>query len=118
MQSNKVNKKSLIAVWWLKVVFVVVIELASSYVFFSAYPVISMLFLGEGGNSFLYSEGNRLLWVALPYFVCATINWVNIEKNKKADNELVSKWRTVQIAFSTLYLVFIVKTYLQTGLTI
>jgi len=52
---------------WL--IIVIILELLLGLIIFYSYPVISMLFFGEGAKSFLFSNFNGILWANSPMII-------------------------------------------------
>ena len=63
---------------WINVAVVALGELILGLFIFQLYPMMSMLFFGEGGGSLLYSSGNSVSWALLPVLIPTIINVINI----------------------------------------
>ncbi len=93
---------------WLKAIFILLIEVAVGYFIFASYPLVSMLFLGEGGDSLLYSNVNEIIWALSPIIIGTIINSFKISKGLKANaKNTVRYYITIQSALLILYIVFI-----------
>ena len=78
------------------------------FVVFSLYPLFSMLFFGEGGNSYLYSSGNVVLWIIMPISGPTIFNLSRI--NRGVTDKLKEKIRAytvIELILLVLYAVFL-----------
>ncbi|TSJ40330.1 hypothetical protein FO440_11260 [Mucilaginibacter corticis] len=92
--------------FWIKVLIRLTAQLIIGFLIFDMYPVMSMLFLGEGGDSLLYSKGNSVVWALSPIVI--PFLW-NVQEIFGADDIPTKKrmYQIVGIAFFIIYLVFI-----------
>jgi len=88
---------------WIWFAIVTTIELLLGYAIFICYPLISMLFLGEGANSFLYTNINELIWAISPL----TILFFNIIKMYNA-KKMFYTYKLISVAYSSVYAIFII----------
>ena len=65
------------------------------FVAFSLYPLLSMLFFGEGSNSYLYSSGNVVVWIIIPILGPTIFNLSCI--NRGITEKIKEKARTYAI---------------------
>jgi hypothetical protein len=99
-----------------KVVMVLIGELILGLFTFYFYPFVSMIFLGEGINSLLYSNGNRIAWALMPILVPTLINTRNIYSAKKNKNyNKLKVFKLIQLILVVLYLPFVIWKYLTFG---
>ena len=88
---------------------VAIIELAVGYFIFRTYPLLSMLFLGEGADSPLYSKGNAIMWMLSPIILPALFNIFQISvavKNK--DQQKVKIFLFASLIVVAIYLSYII----------
>ncbi len=97
---------------WIKVILILFVEVIFALFLFNMYPLLSMLFLGEGGDSLLYSSGNSVAWLVLPVLLPSLINLINIYDGKKDKCLLkVKEFYTIEILLIALYVPFIILMY-------
>jgi len=94
---------------WLKAIFILLIEVAVGYFIFGSYPLVSMLFLGEGGDSLLYSNGNEIIWAVSPIILGTIINSIKIYNGLRAKaKNTVRYYIIIQSVLLIIYAVFII----------
>ena len=82
---------------------VLIVELVIGLAIFFAYPILSMLFFGEGSDSLLYSDFNSFLWFFCPYLILL-FNISRFLSSKRNENTLR---QTTYLLISSLYVIFI-----------
>jgi hypothetical protein len=100
---------------WIKVVMVLLSELILALFIFYSYPGISMLFLGEGGSSQLYSNGNSVVWALMPVLIPTLINVRHIYNAVEIKNSNKLKlFKLIQLILMVSYLPLVVLGYYLT----
>jgi hypothetical protein len=95
--------------FWVKVLIISIFQLAIGLVVFDMYPVISMLFLGEGGDSLLYSNGNAIMWALSPIVLPGIFNLHQILNGLgKKTAATIRMYKVVGLMVFVIYLVFII----------
>lgn len=111
MNNSKEERVKLI-----KVTGILIAELILALFIFDTYPVISMIFLGEGANSPLYSNGNAVLWALMPILVPTLINLGNINYAAKNKNsKKLQNFKFIQLILMALYIPFMLWRLFTTG---
>lgn len=102
---------------WIKISIVVFFQLLlAALMLFVFYPLFSWLILGEGGDSLLYTNGNKVVWILLPLLIPSIYNIVQIKHGQKNNNmEKVKIFRFSQIILMILYVPCIILEYIITG---
>src|ERR1700760_2746165 len=92
--------------FWINISISLIAQLVVGLLVFDMYPVMSMLFLGEGGGSLLYSRGNSVAWALSPIVI--PFIW-NMQGMFGAYNTPTRKkmYQIIAIAFFVIYLIFI-----------
>jgi hypothetical protein len=101
---------------WINVVMVLLGELILGFFIFGIYPVVTMLFLGEGAGSLLYSNGNKVAWALIPILIPTLINLTSIFNAVKNNNRNKLKtFKLIQMILLILYIPFVVWRYFTFG---
>jgi hypothetical protein len=96
----------------IKLTLILITELMLGVFLFFSYPGLSMLFLGEGGDSPLYSTGNSVAWALSPIFLSSLFNLINIYNAKNnRDLQKVKTFYLVEAILLSLYVPFIICMY-------
>ncbi|MGY3213722.1 hypothetical protein [Mucilaginibacter sp. HD30] len=104
---------------WLKILVFVILQTLAMLTVFYPYPAISMLFLGEGGDSLLYSEGNSVAWIVLPLVSPQLLNFYRIQTARKDDDSVkVKVYITISVVTFTIYAAFIMHWAINNGFRI
>jgi hypothetical protein len=102
------NSSGIATSLWIKVFIILAIESVLVFFIFDAYPGFSMLFLGEGANSALYSNGNVVAWVFIPILIPSVFNLNNILVSLGSNQRKLDTFKFVQIILMILYVIFII----------
>jgi len=95
--------------FWSKVVIVSIIQIGLGFIIFDLYPVLSMLLLGEGGDSLLYSKGNSIMWALSPIilpFIFNSNQILNGLGDKTATT--IKMYKIIGVVVFIVYLIFII----------
>ena len=92
---------------WYKILAIVVIQCLVGYCVFIAYLLFSWMFLGEGGDSLLYTPSNKIVWALSPVIGATILNSHRISKGLNAnDQNKVQTYSMIQLLFFIAYLIF------------
>ena len=80
------------------------IELAYFSFIFLGYAIFSMLFFGEGGNSFMYSKANGAIFLILLIFSPSVFNIYFYRKSRKTEKQ--DNFLIVQVALLVVFFFF------------
>ncbi|MBA4196495.1 MAG: hypothetical protein C0459_02970 [Chitinophaga sp.] len=92
---------------WLRFFVILVVELFLGMQIFYLYPVVSMLFFGEGSDSFLYSDTNAYLWLLSPS-IFGVINFIIWIKTKTSRQSIANTYRLLFWVFMIVYSCFMI----------
>ena len=94
----------------------VIVEALVVLFVFRLYPLFSMLFFGEGADSFLYANSNAILWVIVPVIGPSIFNSIRIQ-NGITDKikEKVRAYIIIELILLVLYTAYIVWWALNVG---
>jgi len=87
---------------------VLIIELVIGLVLFRSYPLISMLFLGEGANSLLYSDFNSFLWLVSPYLILLFNFSCYLRAKSNEDIRRLTTYIVISISYAILITGFVI----------
>ena len=92
---------------WVKFTVLTIFELFLGYVMFSLYPLISMLFFGEGASSYLYTKSNGFLWALSPLIILLFNVFYISNPNNSENVRMTNTFKFISIIYSIVYLFFI-----------
>ncbi|MEO6979971.1 MAG: hypothetical protein ABI113_16400 [Mucilaginibacter sp.] len=102
---------------WLKILMLVIVQTLTAFLIFIIYPFFVWMFFGEGGDSFLYTGANKVVWVVLPGAFPTLLNLWRIKQsaaNKNKQN--LATYIIIQLILLALYTAFVVWWALNKGL--
>jgi hypothetical protein len=102
---------------WLKILMLVIVQMLTAFLVFNIYPFFVWIFFGEGGNSFLYTDANKIVWVILPVAFPSLLNLWRIKQSATNKNrQKVTTYIIIQLILLALYTAFVVWWAINKGL--
>jgi len=87
----------------------VIVQSLIVFFIFRLYPLFSMLFFGEGANSFLYTNSNAALWVITPIMSPSLLNLFRItESTANKNKQKTTAYIIIELILLVLYTAFVV----------
>jgi len=97
--SNNIN-----LIW---LIIAIILELLLGLIIFYSYPVISMLFFGEGAKSFMYSNFNGILWATSPILILLFNVYMIFNSKRLMKEKIINNYKIISVIYSISYGLFI-----------
>lgn len=95
----------------------VIVQMLAAFLIFIIYPFFVWIFFGEVGNSFLYTDANKVLWVVLPVVSPSILNLWRIRQSAANKNrQKATTYIIIQLILLVLYITFVVWWAINKGL--
>jgi hypothetical protein len=101
---------------WL--IIAIILELLLGLIIFYSYPVISMLFFGEGAKSFMYSNFNGILWATSPILILLFNVYMIFNSKRLMKEKIINNYKIISVIYSISYGLFILYWFINKGFRI
>ena len=101
---------------WL--IIVIILELLLGLIIFYSYPVISMLFFGEGAKSFLFSNFNGILWATSPILILLFNVYMIFNSKRLMKEKIINNYKIISVVYSISFGFFILYWFINKGFRI
>jgi len=101
---------------WL--IIAIILELLLGFIIFYSYPVISMLFFGEGAKSFMYSNFNGILWATSPILILLFNVYLIFNSKRFLKEKIINNYKIISVVYSISYGLFILYWFINKGFKI
>jgi len=108
--SNNIN-----LIW---LIIAIILELLLGLIIFYSYPVISMLFFGEGAKSFMYSNFNGILWATSPILILLFNVYMIFNSKRLMKEKIINNYKIISVIYSISYGLFILYWFINKGFRI
>ena len=108
--SNNIN-----LIW---LIIAIILELLLGLIIFYSYPVISMLFFGEGAKSFMYSNFNGILWATSPILILLFNVYMIFNSKRLMKEKIINNYKIISVVYSISYGLFILYWFINKGFRI
>jgi len=108
--SNNIN-----LIW---LIIAIILELLLGFIIFYSYPVISMLFFGEGAKSFMYSNFNGILWATSPILILLFNVYMIFNSKRLMKEKIINNYKIISVVYSISYGLFILYWFINKGFRI
>ena len=105
--SNNIN-----LIW---LIIAIILELLLGLIIFYSYPVISMLFFGEGAKSFMYSNFNGILWATSPILILLFNVYMIFNSKRLMKEKIINNYKIISVIYSISYGLFILFWFINKG---
>jgi len=108
--SNNIN-----LIW---LIIAIILELLLGLIIFYSYPVISMLFFGEGAKSLMYSNFNAILWATSPILILLFNVYMIFNSKRLMKEKIINNYKIISVVYSISYGLFILYWFINKGFRI
>jgi hypothetical protein len=92
---------------WFKIFALAVLQCIVGFLVSILYLSLIWIFFGEGGDSFLYTSGNKIICTILPAVGATILNGYRISQGmQKADKRKIQTYIAIQSIFFACYVLF------------